>query len=224
MSLFSSLQALTLVESPSRGHAAATPRDAAPPHDCALPHDSTPLRDSTPDDLADRLRRGEVDAVAAAYDEHQAALCSFAKRLLGDVHAAEDLVQDVFVVLPDLAHRLAAGASLRSFLLGIAANRARHHARARSRRLKFADRLEREPLDPVPDPEALNERRVLAERLARALETLPLDQRTTFVLKEIEGYAAKEVAEILTIPEATVRTRLFHARQRLRAFLAGAER
>jgi RNA polymerase sigma-70 factor (ECF subfamily) len=199
--VFSALQALTLVGTPGRSR------------------DSTPRADA----FVERLRRGEVDAVAAAYDEHHAALCSFAKRLLGDDHAAEDLVQDVFIVLPDLVHRLTPDASLRSFLLGIAANRARHHARARSRRRKFAERLEREPLDPVPDPEALSARRLLATRLARALEALPLDQRTTFVLKEIEGYAAKEVADILSIPEPTVRTRLFHARQRLRALLDGGE-
>ncbi|HTQ05251.1 MAG TPA: RNA polymerase sigma factor [Polyangiaceae bacterium] len=177
-----------------------------------------------PQEFVERLRRGEVEAVAAAYDEHHAALCSFAKRLLGDDAAAEDLVQDVFVVLPDVVHRFAPEAPLRSFLLGIAANRARHHVRARSRRRKFADRLELEPLEPVPDPEVLSERRRLADRLARALEALPLEQRTTFVLKEIEGYAAKEVADILSIPEATVRTRLFHARKRLRSFLDGGGR
>lgn len=199
MRVFSTSEALTLVQNPGQS------LDSEPP---VAP-------------CVERLRRGEVDAVAAAYDEHHAALCSFAKRLLGDDHAAEDLVQDVFIVLPDLVHRLAPDASLRSFLLGIAANRARHHVRARSRRQKFAERLEREPCDPVPDPEALNERRLLAAELARALEALPLDQRTTFVLKEIEGYAAKEVADILAIPEATVRTRLFHARQRLRASLGG---
>jgi RNA polymerase sigma-70 factor (ECF subfamily) len=208
--VFSALQSLTLLGAPRPNH------DSSPP---AGAFSASPL-----DGFVENLRRGDVDAVAAAYDEHHAALCSFAKRLLGDDHAAEDLVQDVFVVLPDLAHRLTPGASLRSFLLGIAANRARHHARARSRRQKFAERLEREPRDPVLDPEALRERRLLAEQLTRALERLPLDQRTTFVLKEIEGYAAKEVADILAIPEATVRTRLFHARQRLRAFLDGGAR
>ena len=175
-------------------------------------------------DFLARLRRGDLDAVAAAYDEHHAALCSFAKRLLGDDHAAEDLVQEVFVVLPAVAKKLAPESSLRSFLLAIAANRARHHVRSRARRRRFVERLEREPQDSVENPEQASERRLLADRLACALETLPLDQRTTFVLKEIEGYAAREVGDILDIPEATVRTRLFHARQRLRAFLEGGAR
>ncbi len=174
--------------------------------------------------FTERLRRGELDALAWAYDEHHPAVCSFAKRLLGDDHAAEDLVQEVFVVLPDLVHRLAPEASLRSFLLGIAANRARHHVRSRFRRRRLAERLELEPPGEVENPEQTSERRHLAALLARALETLPLDQRTTFVLKEIEGYSAKEAGDILGIPEATVRTRLFHARQRLRTLLDGGAR
>jgi RNA polymerase sigma-70 factor, ECF subfamily len=174
--------------------------------------------------FTERLRRGELDALAWAYDEHHPAVCSFAKRLLGDEQAAEDLVQEVFVVLPDVVHRLTPEASLRAFLLGIAANRARHHVRSRSRRQRLAARLELEPPREVENPEQLSERRHLADLLARALETLPLDQRTTFVLKEIEGYSAKEAGDILAVPEATVRTRLFHARHRLRAFLEGGAR
>jgi RNA polymerase sigma-70 factor (ECF subfamily) len=174
--------------------------------------------------FTERLRRGELDALGWAYDEHHPAVCSFAKRLLGDEHAAEDLVQEVFVVLPDLVHRLTPEASLRSFLLGIAANRARHHVRSRFRRRRLAERLEQEPTAEVENPEQTSERRHLATLLAVALETLPLEQRTTFVLKEIEGYSSKEAGEILGIPEATVRTRLFHARQRLRAFLDGGAR
>ena len=184
--------------------------DSAPPSEAQLGAD-----------FIARICRRDLEALAAAYDAHHVALCSFAKRLLGDEHAAEDLVQDVFLVLPELAHRLGPTSSLRSFLLGIAANRAKHHARSRSRRRSFFARLEREPLAEVETPERVSERHYLATLLARALDTLPLEQRTTFVLKEIEGYAAKEVAEILDIPEATVRTRLFHARVRLRAFLDG---
>jgi len=166
-----------------------------------------------------RVRKGDLEAIAMVYDEHQAALCSFAKRLLGDDHAAEDLVQDVFLVLPSIAHRLDEAGSLRSFLLGIAANRARHHRRSSRRRLLFAERLKGEPARSSESPEHVSERRGLAEALARALDAIPFDHKVTFVLKEIEGYSAKEVASSLKIPEATVRTRVFHARQKLRALL-----
>src|SRR5262245_29600284 len=174
---------------------------------------------ATEEALLVRLRRGDVDAIAMVYDAHHAALCSFAKRLLGDDHAAEDLVQDVFLVLPSVAHRLDEASSLRSFLLGIAANRARHHRRSSRRRFLFTERLKHEPALPSESPERESERRGLANALGRALEALPFDHRVTFVLREIEGYSAREVAFSLKIPEATVRTRVFHARQKLRALL-----
>jgi RNA polymerase sigma-70 factor (ECF subfamily) len=170
--------------------------------------------------LLARIKRGDPDAMGEIYDEHHGALCSFATRLLADDHAAEDLVQDVFVALPGLIEKLRPDASLRSFLLGIAANRAKHQLRSRSRGRRFAERLGLEPVARVEDPERLRERRGLAEALARALDELPVDQRVTFVLKEIEGYSCRDAAEILGIPEATVRTRVFHARQRLRSSLA----
>jgi RNA polymerase sigma-70 factor (ECF subfamily) len=170
--------------------------------------------------LLARIKRGDPDAMGEIYDEHHGALCSFATRLLADDHAAEDLVQDVFVALPGLIEKLRPDASLRSFLLGIAANRAKHQLRSRSRGRRFAERLGLEPVARVEDPERLRERRGLAEALARALDELPVDQRVTFVLKEIEGYSCRDAAEILGIPEATVRTRVFHARQRLRSALA----
>jgi RNA polymerase sigma-70 factor (ECF subfamily) len=184
-------------------------------HTLTLPHVS-------PADEAflGRVRNADPEAIAEAYDAHHVVLCSFARRLLCDDHAAEDLVQDVFLVLPRLAHRLDRGKSLRSFLLGIAANRARHHLRALARRRRFAERLGREPLTVVEGPERLSERRGLAARLERALETLSFDQRMTFVLREIEGCEAQEVSEILGIPEATVRTRVFHARKKLQTLLA----
>jgi RNA polymerase sigma-70 factor, ECF subfamily len=167
-----------------------------------------------------RVRRADPDAIAEAYDAHHLALCSFARRLVCDDHAAEDLVQDVFVALPRLCHKLARGKSLRSFLLGIAANRARHHLRALARRRRFAERLGREPLSFVEDPERVSERKSLAARLEHALERLTLEHRVTFILREIEGCDAQEVSDILGIPEATVRTRVFHARKKLQSLLA----
>lgn len=183
-------------------------------HTLTLPHVS-----GADEAFLARVRRAEPEAIAEAYDAHQVALCSFARRLVCDDHAAEDLVQDVFLVLPRVAHKLDRGKSLRSFLLGIAANRARHHLRALARRRRFAERLCQEPLSFVEDPERLSERRGLAVRLERALEGLSLEHRVTFVLREIEGCEALEVSEILGIPEATVRTRVFHARRKLQVLL-----
>jgi len=168
----------------------------------------------------ERVQRGDVNAIAVAYDLHYVPLCAFARRLLSDDAAAEDLVQDVFVTLPRVVGRLEPGRSLRSFLLGVAANRARHHYRARRRFFRLTERLSREPERFPMSPEDHTERSVLAGILARALDRLSLDQRIAFVLCEVEGRSSREAADILGVPEGTVRTRLFHARQKLRATLA----
>lgn len=176
-------------------------------------------RPSSGADLVTVVAARDASALAWVYDEHQAALCSFCHRLLGEREAAEDLVQDVFVSLPGLIHKLEAGRSLRAFLLAIAANRAKQHLRGASRRRKIAERFACEPSAQCTRPDQTAERRWIASRIALALDSLPHDQRVVFVLAELEGQDAASIADILSIPEATARTRLFHARRKLRTIL-----
>lgn len=82
------------------------------------------------------------------------------------------------------------------------------------------NRLETEPpASSVCDPEHIARRKELALALERALDSLPLDQRVAFVLCEVEERSSREVAEIVGAPEGTVRTRLFHAKKKLRSEL-----
>lgn len=78
---------------------------------------------------------------------------------------------------------------------------------------------QREVAPEVQTPEAMARRRQLADALTRGLETLSLEHREVFVLCSVEERTSPEVADILDLPPGTVRTRLFHARQQLRAFL-----
>ena len=169
--------------------------------------------------LLDRAQRGDADAIAEIYDRHHASLCAFARRLLGSDSAAEDLVHEVFVSLPKVLRRAQEGGCLRRFLMAVTANRAKHHFRARRRYESLTDRLAREHVADVENPEQHASRRALAERLARALDLLSFEQRVAFVLCEIEGHGSRDAATILGVPEGTVRTRLFSARRRLRKHL-----
>ena len=81
-------------------------------------------------------------------------------------------------------------------------------------------RFAREPEGPSASPDEGRARAQLAEALTSALDTLPLEQRVAFVLCEVEERTSREVAEIVDVPEATVRTRLFHAKKKLREELA----
>ena len=170
-------------------------------------------------DFIARLTLGDRAAVAEAYDAHHSAVRAFAKRLVGETAAAEDLVHEVFVVLPRAIRGYRGDASLRTFLISVAVNHARHHVRAAARRRYAMERYEREPSRPVNDPEQMTGRRELAQVLERCLDALPLDQRVAFVLCEVEERSSTEVAAIVGAPEGTVRTRLFHAKKKLRALL-----
>lgn len=167
-------------------------------------------------DLPNRIRQGEIEAVAEAYDKFAGSVRAFAKRLIGDPEAAEDLVHDVFVTLPSAVRNFRGESSFKTFLISIAVNHARHHLRAAARRRAAMQRYAEQPEAGGDDPEYLLRRRQLAELLSTAMDELPIDQRVAFVLCDVEERPSPEVAAIVGVPEATVRTRLFHARRKLR--------
>lgn len=183
--------------------------------------DALALRDaSAVRSLVESVRRGDAAAISTVYRQHHVAVRAFAQRLVGDVESAEDLVQDVFVALPSAIARFRGDASLRTFLVSIAVNRAKNHVRSAMRRRAALAKLGREPEPSSPDLQRDLERRQLADTLMLALDELPLEQRVAIVLSEIEERTSAEIATIVGAPEGTVRTRIFHAKRKLRETLA----
>ncbi len=174
---------------------------------------------SSPERLLERLAAGEVEAVTHVYGLHHAAVRAFARRMLSDDAAAEDVVHDTFVALPSAASRFRGDAALRTLVFSIAVNLCRRRIRSATRQRRAFDALAQEPVEPPGTPEAELRRRRLAASLRRGLETLSIEHREAFVLCVVEERTSTEVAEIVGIPEGTVRTRVFHARAKLRAFL-----
>jgi RNA polymerase sigma-70 factor (ECF subfamily) len=176
--------------------------------------------------LVARLREGDRDAVEEAYRAHHAAIRGFARRLVGDSSAAEDIVHEAFVALPGAIQRFRGEGSLRAFLIGVAANHSRRHVRSAIRRRRAIERLAaHEEMRPqVSDATHDLITKQMASKLWAALDELPIDQRVVFVLCEAEQRSSVEVAEIVGAPEGTVRTRLFHAKRKLREKLEHDQR
>jgi RNA polymerase sigma-70 factor (ECF subfamily) len=164
---------------------------------------------------------GDVAALGSLYDEHHSAVYKFACRMLGE-ESAWDVVQETFLTLPKALRRWNGQGALRTYIIGIAVNHARHRVRSASRRRRAMDQLSLEPEGASDSPERAAEQQRLSELLLRALDELSYEQRSVFVLCEVEDRSSREVAEILGVPEGTVRTRLFHARQKLRTALEKA--
>lgn len=181
-----------------------------------------PAMAAQPDeDLVARVRAGDREAVEQAYVAHHAAIRGFARRLVGDVATAEDLVHDTFVALPRAIRSFRGESNLRSFLIGVAINHAKRHIRSAVRRRRATEKLAAvaEVSPGSVDATETLERKRLADRLSAALDDLPIDQRVVFVLCEAEQRTSVEVARIVDAPEGTVRTRLMHAKRKLREAL-----
>lgn len=183
----------------------------------SFPTMPSPLR------AAETKKHGDSELVRLAYAECHEAVRAFARRLLGDADAAEDLVQETFVSLPGAVARAEPNAPLRALLFGICANHARHHVRAAARRRAALGRLERQPPSGREGPESRAARAELVEALQRALDRLSYEHRVVVVLCDVEELTSREVADILGIPEGTVKSRLFHARRNLREAFEGDE-
>ncbi|RYZ03156.1 MAG: RNA polymerase sigma factor [Myxococcales bacterium] len=183
---------------------------------------TAPLQEVSEDEqgLVARLVASDPAAIGEVYDEHHRAVRAFATRLVGDASAAEDLVHEVFVALPRAMRGYRFESSVRTFLISIAVNHARHHVRSATRRRAAMSRLGLEPQGSSQDPEQIQRRKELASLLTCALDQLPLDQRVAFVLCEVEDRTSREVADITGVPEGTVRTRLHHAKKKLREALS----
>ena len=173
--------------------------------------------------LVERLRAGERMALNEAYQAHHAVVRGFARRLIGEDAAAEDVVHDTFLALPKAVANFRGESTLRSFVIGVAANRARRHVRAAARRRRAMERLADTRVgrtESAAGPDYESQRHRLADRLTAALAELAHDHRVAFVLCEVEQRTAVEVAVILGAPEGTIRSRVFHAKRRLRELLA----
>jgi RNA polymerase sigma-70 factor (ECF subfamily) len=165
------------------------------------------------------LAAGSEAALRSVYREHQEHVRAFARRLVGDDGSAEDLVQEVFVCLPRATRRFRGESSLRSFLISMAINHARHFVRAAARRRAATARYAREAPPARPQIEDRVERQQMADALVQALDSLPLDQRIAFILCEVEERTSTQAAALVGTSNGTLRARLHHAKRKLRARL-----
>jgi RNA polymerase sigma-70 factor (ECF subfamily) len=163
------------------------------------------------DDLMRELKGGSNAALEMLFERYRAAVWQFFRRRLGDPARAEELAQEVFVVLMRNAARYEPRASFRSYLFGVAFNLMLAERRK-------AARQRTEPLDQEPAA-SLTMSADDSLWLRRALARLDDDDREILLLREYEHLTYQEIADLYRMPLNTVRTRLFRARMALKAAL-----
>jgi RNA polymerase sigma-70 factor, ECF subfamily len=160
---------------------------------------------------------GDGPALGALFDRFSVAVYRFAARLpMTDDLARDDLVQTTFLEIRRAAPSFRGTSSVKTWILGVAANVARHTLRAeRRRRVHQARFLEGLPADGEAVDAAVDRRKLLAE-VGAALAALPHDQQVAFLLCDLEQLPGVEVARVLGVPEGTLWRRLHTARKAMR--------
>lgn len=166
-------------------------------------------------ELLDRTRAGDPDALAELFRQHAAGLHAVGCRLTGSPADADDLVQDLFVGLPEALRSFEGRGALDAWLRRIVVRMALMRHRARSRRRE-------EDADAGITDDRVS--RALGDIPARldldaAIAALPPSLRVVFVLREVEGYDYTEIAGFLGIRRNAAEVRLHRARRELRRLL-----
>jgi RNA polymerase sigma-70 factor (ECF subfamily) len=183
--------------------------------------------------LVARCKGNDLTAFDEIVERYQHKIYGYVKRLVGNETDAEDITQEVFLKALNSLHRFREESSLQTWLFRIATNLCRDAHRRRQREKGWLslwrqadEQSETEEggiVDPPDDrfnPEKLLLREELGAMLSKAMEQLPLAMREVLILHDVEQMPYEEIAQALGVPLGTVKSRLFHARARLRESLA----
>ena len=178
-------------------------------------------------ELVQRIAQRDHAAFEALMRRHNSQLFRVARTILKDDGQAEDAVQDAYIDAYRSAATFKGTAQVRTWLTRIVINRALMQVRKQKREqvvVPFTGEAGHQEVDVVDEraesPSSAVSRAELRRLLERRIDDLPIGFRTVFVMREVDDMTIPEIAECLSIPEATVRTRLFRARSLLRESLA----
>jgi RNA polymerase sigma-70 factor (ECF subfamily) len=176
----------------------------------------------TDEDVVARVRAGETHLFELIIRRHNQRIYRAARAILRDDGEAEDVMQDAYVRAYAHLHEFEGRAQFSTWLTRIAVHEALARLR-RQRRFQPMDAEGRETPSMFTTPRTTPEQQAsdgeIRNVVEKAIDSLPDDFRSVFVLRAVEEMSGAETAECLGIPEETVKTRLFRARARLKETL-----
>ncbi len=171
--------------------------------------------------LIGRVAAGDKLAMQVLFARHHVRVYRFVLRLVRDQTVAEDLINEVFLDVWRQANRFEARSAVSTWLLAIARFKALSALRRRP-----DEELDEEAAaaveDPGDDPDLAVQKKDKSEALRKCLEALSPEHREIIDLVYYHEKSVEEVAEIVGIPENTVKTRMFYGRKRLSELLKAA--
>ena len=168
--------------------------------------------------LLQRIAEGDRRAFDELFRSYHPRVIRFLYRITRSTETAEELFNDVMFVVWEKAADFRGHSRVSTWILGIAYRKALK-AVSKARRLRSQRPLSELELQTLREPRSMADRRELRDWLGKALETLSDQQRMVIELAYFMGHSCAEIAEIAGCPVNTVKTRMFHARKRLREIL-----
>lgn len=188
----------------------------------------------TDEELARQLQAGNEAALEALVHRYHARIFGYVYRLVNDYHETQDIVQECFIRACGGIGRYSYPRPFKPWIYAIATNLCRDWAKSAYRRRvvlaepgEGGDALaagEPRPQDSVPSPDEFLQRQAERAAMMRALASLPEINRQVLVLRFYEELKITEIADVLGIPEGTVKSRLAAAVRQLRDALCGEEK
>ena len=170
----------------------------------------------TDHNLVQQCLQGDTRSFRVLYRRHQQRVRSILYQLC-DPSALDDLVQDVFLRAWKGLPKFRQTAQFSTWLYRIAWNVASDQRKAAAQGRSRLEVISNQAITQHDDPGVTHLH--YQDLVKRGLSSLSVDHRTILVLHDLEEVPQKEVADILSIPVGTVKSRLFHARAAMRQFL-----
>jgi RNA polymerase sigma-70 factor (ECF subfamily) len=170
--------------------------------------------------LVERIAAGNKLAMQALFARHRTSVYRWLLRFVSNETLAEDLLSEVFLGVWRQAARFECRSSVSTWLLSIARHKALSARRHRTE-AELDEKIEATVADPANDPELALQEKDRSELVRRALMRLSIEHREVIDLVYYHEKSVDEVAHILDIPPATVKTRMFYARKKLAELVNG---
>jgi RNA polymerase sigma-70 factor, ECF subfamily len=180
----------------------------------AVPAHGAAEKTSSDETLIRRIARGDKPAMQALYARHCTPIYRWLLRFVSDATLAEDLLSEVFLDVWRQADRFEGRSSVSTWLIAIARFKALS-ARRRRTDAQLDETIEDTVADTANDPEVALQEKDRGELLRKALTRLSPEHREIIDLVYYHAKSVDECAQILSIPAATVKTRMFYARRKL---------
>jgi RNA polymerase sigma-70 factor (ECF subfamily) len=176
-----------------------------------------PLEQPDPEVLR-RAQRGDERAFALILRAYETPIFNYVYRIVGDRALAEDLTQEVFVRVFQALPRFSLRCKFTTWLFQVTKNRVLDELRARERRPQTVVAIEDAPRLELVDPPV--ERQETIDAVWRAVRDLNPDLKMALLLRDVAGLPYNEIADSLEITLATVKWRIFKAREEVQHALA----